>query len=137
MSDWNDDPFAGEASAGNGQAARSTGFTLTRLVNVELDTGPCYVIDGLIPRNGLILVWGPPKCGKTFWVFDLVGHVAIKAPYLERDVEPGPVVYIACEGEHGVRTVPLPSVRRGSRRMTIRRSFSSQAASTWSLISTL
>ena len=27
-----------------------------------------------IPRVGLVVVWGPPKCGKSFWAFDLAMH---------------------------------------------------------------
>jgi KaiC/GvpD/RAD55 family RecA-like ATPase len=88
-------------TAPNGQAK---GFTLTRLRLVEFDTAPPCIVEGLIPREGLTLVWGPPKCGKTFWCFDLVAHIALGRSYCGREVEQGPVVYIACEGEHGVRT---------------------------------
>jgi AAA domain len=50
----------------------------------------------------LIVVWGPPKCGKTFWVFDLMMHAALGWEYRGRRVEAGTVVYIACEGERGL-----------------------------------
>lgn len=36
-----------------------------------------YLVKGLIPRVGLSVIWGPPKCGKSFWVFDLAMHVAL------------------------------------------------------------
>lgn len=91
------DPFA----PANGPAK---GFTLTRLRHIDFDTSPPYIVDELIPREGLVLVWGAPKCGKTFWTFDLVAHVALGRTYCEREVEQGPVVYIACEGERGVKT---------------------------------
>jgi hypothetical protein len=86
---------------GNG---RDKGFTLFRMSAVEFNTAPRCIVEDLIPRDGLILVWGPPKCGKTFWTFDMVAHVALGRPYGERQVEQGPVVYIAAEGEHGIRT---------------------------------
>jgi hypothetical protein len=79
-------------------------FSLTRLADIELDTAPRCIVEGLIPKNGLTLVWGPPKCGKTFWTFDLAAHIALGWSYGDRQAEQGPVVYIACEGEHGVRT---------------------------------
>jgi hypothetical protein len=47
-----------------------------RFRDIKLGKEPGYLINGLIPREGLIVVWGPPKCGKTFWVFDLMMHVA-------------------------------------------------------------
>jgi hypothetical protein len=25
-----------------------------------------YIVDGLIPVDGLVAAWGPPKCGKSF-----------------------------------------------------------------------
>lgn len=57
----------------------------------------------LIPRIGLTIVWGPPKCGKSFWVFDLVMHVALGREYRGRNVQQGPVVYLALEGAYGFR----------------------------------
>ena len=39
-----------------------------------------YLIKGIIPRVGIVVIWGPPKCGKTFWTFDLVMHWRSRAP---------------------------------------------------------
>ena len=60
------------------------------------------LVKGLIPRAGLTIVWGPPKSGKSFWVFDLVMHVALGHEYRGRRVQPGPVVYCAFEGQSGI-----------------------------------
>jgi hypothetical protein len=60
-----------------------------------------YLIKGLISRTGLIVVWGPPKCGKSFWVFDAVMHVATGWEYRGRRVTQGNVVYLALEGQDG------------------------------------
>ena len=48
---------------------------------IRLDTAPAYLVKGLVPREGLTVVWGPPKCGKSFWTFDLTMHVALGRPY--------------------------------------------------------
>ena len=48
------------------------------------------------------VVWGPPKCGKSFWTFDVVMHVAIAREYRGRRVHPGSVVYCAFEGASGI-----------------------------------
>ncbi len=77
-------------------------FNLVRFNNVKLAKTLAYLIKDVIPREGLIVVWGPPKCGKTFWVFDAVLHVALGWPYRGRKVQSGAVVYMACEGERGL-----------------------------------
>ena len=60
-----------------------------------------YLIKGLISGTGLIVVWGPPKCGKSFWVFDAMLHVAAGWEYRGRRVTQGNVVYVALEGQDG------------------------------------
>ena len=49
------------------------------------------------------MVWGPPKCGKSFWAFDLAMHVALGWSYRGRRVRQGACVYLALEGEQGFR----------------------------------
>jgi AAA domain len=60
-----------------------------------------YIVDELIPLDGIVAVWGPPKSGKSFWTFDLAMHVAIGWSYRGRRVVKGPVVYCAFEGAEG------------------------------------
>jgi len=94
-------PPGDEPLPANGQAPHSK-FHLVRSKNVKLGTSPNYLIHGWIPREGLILIWGPPKCGKSFWTFDLLMHPALGWEYRCCRVERGTVVYIACEGERGL-----------------------------------
>ena len=56
---------------------------------------------GILPRTGLAVAWGPPKCGKSFWTFDLVVHIALGREYRGRPVRQGTVVYCALEGGGG------------------------------------
>lgn len=76
-------------------------FTLVRFDKIELKTTGNYVVKGLIPAEGLTVVWGPPKCGKSFWSFDLGCHVALGWDYRGRRVNQGPVIYVALEGAAG------------------------------------
>jgi hypothetical protein len=71
----------------------------------DLRPGPTspWIADDLIPLDGIVVVWGPPKSGKSFWTFDLVMHIACGWPYRGRRVEQGPVVYLAFEGAEGFR----------------------------------
>jgi AAA domain len=76
-------------------------FKLTAFNEIMLQTTAVYLIKGLIPRVGLTVIWGPPKCGKSFWTLDAFMHIAIGRQYRGRRVQQGPVVYLAPEGAHG------------------------------------
>src|SRR5262245_247683 len=43
---------------------------LQHIGDVVLTTASRYLVARLIPLIGLVVVWGPPKCGKSFWIFD-------------------------------------------------------------------
>ena len=62
---------------------------------------PNYLIKGVLPRDGLAVVWGAKKSGKSFWVFDLIMHIVTGRDYRGRQVRQGSVVYIALEGSSG------------------------------------
>jgi len=52
-------------------------FELIPFDKIAIDTTPAYLVKGIVPRIGLCVFWGPPKCGKSFLVFDLMMHVAL------------------------------------------------------------
>jgi hypothetical protein len=78
-------------------------FHLVPFGDVSLDTSAAYLVKRMIPRSGLTVVWGPPKCGKSFWTFDAMMHVARGIPYQGRGVQKGIVIYLALEGGSGFR----------------------------------
>ena len=78
-------------------------ITLIPFDEIEASTEPEYVIERLIPAEGLTVVWGPPKCYKSFWVQDMTMHAALGWEYRGRKVKQGPVVYCAFEGGTGFR----------------------------------
>ena len=83
----------------------STGVPPIRLVpfnEIKLGTERRYLVKGLIPRIGLTIIWGPPKCGKSFWIFDVAMHVALGWDYRGHRVHQGAVVYAAFEGQAGI-----------------------------------
>lgn len=75
-------------------------FIFTRFDDIVPTTACNYVVKDLIPC-GLTVVWGPPKCGKSFWALDLALHIAQGWDYRGRRVVQGPVVYVALEGGSG------------------------------------
>ena len=94
-----DDDY-GVAQRREGKQPQSrTRFALTRFADIKaLDSDEDYSVKGLLPRSGLAVVWGPPKCGKSFWTFDLLMHVALGWEYRGYRVRQGPVIYICLEG---------------------------------------
>lgn len=62
-----------------------------------------WLVDDLIPSQGLCLVYGHPGCGKSFFALDMAMHVAGGQAWRERDVEQGLVIYIGAEGQRGLR----------------------------------
>jgi hypothetical protein len=77
-------------------------FVITAEAAVIWDNEPEHRIYGLFPMKGLALVYGEKKCGKSFWTYDAVMHVARNIPYRGHDVIGGVVVYIAAEGQAGL-----------------------------------
>ena len=76
-------------------------FPLIAFNQIRLSTSARFRVRGLLPIRGLAVVWGPPKCGKSFLAFDMLMHVALGWPYQGHRVEPGTIVYCALEGQQG------------------------------------
>lgn len=93
-------------------------FKLLNFSELKASTA-LYLVKGLFPRKGLVTVWGPPKCGKSFWVFDVVMHIALGLDYRGHRVQQGEVVYLALEGQSGF----------SDRRDAFERNFSSRTRS--------
>jgi hypothetical protein len=89
----------GDAGHGKQQKRR---FMLQNFADIKLDTTRRgYLVKGLLASSGLAVIWGPPKCGKSFWALDLGLHIALGWEYRGRRVQQAPVVYVALEGQHG------------------------------------
>ena len=82
-------------------AAKPLRFALVPFDQIKIAAGASYLVKGLIPRAGFVVIWGPPKCGKSFLTFDLAMHVALGWEYRGRRVKQGCVVYCALEGAQG------------------------------------
>jgi hypothetical protein len=93
---------AHRAANGHDVERASRRFRPVRFGNIRVSSESPYLVKNLIPREGITVIWGPPKCGKTFWCFDLAMHVALGWEYRGRRVQSGTVIYVACEGERGL-----------------------------------
>jgi hypothetical protein len=62
-----------------------------------------WLVKRLLPQVGLALLYGHPGCGKTFLGLDLSMHCALGWPWNGRAVRKGLVVYVAAEGQRGLK----------------------------------
>jgi hypothetical protein len=82
----------------NGKGQGRTRFKFKRFEDIKASTTPKYLIRGLLPREGLGVIWGAPKSGKSFVAFDMAMHIALGREYRGRKVRQGTVAYLAVEG---------------------------------------
>jgi hypothetical protein len=83
-------------------AVRPRRFELQKFADILVDTTRRgYLVKNLLASTGLAVIWGPPKCGKSFWALDLGLHIALGWEYRGRRVQQAHVVYVALEGQHG------------------------------------
>jgi hypothetical protein len=77
-------------------------FRLTAFKDIKVNTTRrSYLVKGLLASTGLAVIWGPPKCYKSFWATDIGLHFALGWPYRDRRVVQTTVCYIALEGQYG------------------------------------
>lgn len=76
-------------------------FTMFSDIKPSLDAND--FVEDLLTGTSLVVVYGEPGSGKTFWVLDLALHVAVGRQYRGREVEQGAVLYLALEGGSGIR----------------------------------
>jgi hypothetical protein len=96
--------FPGGNTNGDGHPLRGEPGPKIQLIafdDIKLGSQRRYLVKGIIPRVGVAVAWGPPKCGKSFWAFDMSMHVALGREYRGRRVHQGAVVYCAFEGQSG------------------------------------
>jgi hypothetical protein len=95
---------------GSGRASDQTNcggkskFTPIMLDDVTVDDEPAYIVDGIIPAGPSFgEIPAPPKSLKSFFLTDLLMHIAIGKPYAGRQVQQGVTAYVTSEGVRGVK----------------------------------
>lgn len=76
-----------------------TVYTIEELLTLQ---PPQWLIDNVIPVNGLTALYGEPGDGKTFIALDMALSVASGLPWQGHPVRKGFVVYISAEGGAGI-----------------------------------
>jgi hypothetical protein len=63
-----------------------------------------WLIKGWIPSYGTTMIFGESGCGKTFFALDIACHLVTGNPWRDFRTKHGTVVYLAGEGNFGLRT---------------------------------
>jgi hypothetical protein len=75
-----------------------TGADLEAMPDIE------WLVDDVLPEQGVAVMYGPPGCGKSFLAFDMACAIAEGTDWSGHHVHrPAPVVYVALEGEAGYK----------------------------------
>lgn len=72
--------------------------------DIERGRGPQWVVKGLVPAQGLTVVYGDAGAGKSFLALHLSLMVASGQCVFGQKCRQGGVLYLACEGAPGVRS---------------------------------
>lgn len=70
---------------------------------IALDGNADYVVKGVIDRGDIVALYGPSGVGKTFFALDLAHAIATCRAFCGRKVRRGCVLYVALEGQRGLR----------------------------------
>lgn len=61
-----------------------------------------WIVDGVVPRAGLMAICARPNLGKTFLLVDLMCNIALGRPWVGKDTRRVKVVYVFGEGKAGL-----------------------------------
>ena len=99
---WKEEPPPGNKSKDNSSNAPNK-FKTTRYRDNKPSLREEWITKVLLPGSGLIAVYGPPGCGKSFFALHWALHAAAGLAYTGRKTRKVRVVYIAAEGAGGFR----------------------------------
>lgn len=77
------------------------------LADIEIDIRNAYVVKGVLSRDSVAVVVGPPGSGKTFFVADLALSVAAGLAWREHRIRQGAVLYLAAENPRSLKNRAL------------------------------
>ena len=92
-----DDPWA------QTEQKRLDRFKLVQVGEIAQREPPEWLVDGIVPRADLAMMYGAPGSGKSFVGLDLAFSVATGFTWFNKETRKGPVVWIAAEAAGAMR----------------------------------
>ncbi|MGI4877647.1 MAG: AAA family ATPase [Janthinobacterium lividum] len=83
-------------------AGASDALPMVWIADIEPRLDGLWLVDDLLPANGLALLYGHPGTAKTFLAIDIAGHIAAGWAWHGREVRQGLVIYVGAEGGAGL-----------------------------------
>lgn len=77
-------------------------FSTYTLKDLEFLPTPTWLIDGMLPEDSFVTLFGPPGATKSFWALDAALSIASGVNFHGKAVEQGTVLYLVGEGLRGV-----------------------------------
>lgn len=76
---------------------------LEHFADIEASLSNAWLVRNLLPVAGLVAIYGAPGSGKSFLALDMALRIAGGTPIDGRAVQQCPVIYVAAEGQSGLR----------------------------------
>jgi len=92
-----------EAPPGASSPPLARTFVVERWPNIHFNPSAEWLVKRILPRRGLAAIYGKPGSYKSFVAMHLGLCIALGRPWAGRRSSPGAVVYIAAEGDAGIR----------------------------------
>jgi hypothetical protein len=102
---WDEEGADHGAASSRAQLPIRTGGTvqIEWAEEVQSQLSSLWLIKRTLPQEGLALIYGHPGSGKSFLAIDLAMHVALGWDWNGLRTNRGVVVYVAAEGQRGLR----------------------------------
>ena len=89
-------------------------FKVERWSEIGFDLNTEWLIKGVLPKQGVGLIYGKSQSFKSFVAMHMALCVTLGRFWACKRVEKTPVAYIAAEGAHGLRKRKAGYIRRGA-----------------------
>jgi len=78
-------------------------FKIEKFEDIKFEAKEEWAIKGVLPKQGVAAVYGPPSSFKSFVASDIAFNIALNKQWAGRRVLGAPVIYVAAEGASGFR----------------------------------
>ncbi len=92
------DATSGSGATRRGVNAKAPRFKLLTFAELRSQPAPVWRVQRVIPRQGVVVIYGASGSGKTFAALDLACSISRGVPWSKRRTSKGTVAYIAAEG---------------------------------------
>ena len=83
--------------------AKGSPLPLEHFADIEASLSNAWLVRNLLPVAGLVAIYGAPGSGKSFLALDMALRIAGGTSIDGRAVQQCPVIYVAAEGQSGLR----------------------------------